>query len=359
MAKLLTGYTGVNIFAADDQDLYKGIVGKENFVFNVGGKLELTVNASPSAVTATIADGVFSFNGRIVRSKTPEDLPMTYADGGYRRCIVVARYTVDNITHTESVDFQAVCSVQSSADPIQAANLAVDVYERDYIDGSTPADFSLYSFVYSSSGIYGNSKTTHFDIVNGVGNLQDQSDRIDSLDYQISNTNEALENETSDRNDADSALDDRISAIENNITSSSTLLFGGSAAPKNKDGQGGDTITLSESFEHFRQLLFVDGNHGICLVVVGEETKFNVNETGTTLYVGATIGVTTTATFKWSNQYTLYNDISRYIVIAESATRLRLGYGSRIQIGTSISAPENLANIVRIYGMNRIMQNAI
>lgn len=349
MVKLLTGYTGVNIFADDDQDLYKGIVGKENFVFNVGGKLKLTVNASPSAVTATIADGVFSFNGRIVRSKTSEVLPMTSAESGYRRCVVVARYTVDNITHIESVGLQAVCSAQSSADPIQAANLAVDVYERDYIDGSTPADFPLYSFVYSSSGIYENSKTTHFDIVNGVGNLQDQSDRIDSLDYQISNTNEALENETSDRNDADSALDNRISAIEENIGSSSTLLWGGSVT-------SGGVITLGESFNHFKQLLFVDAGHNSCVVTVGEETKFSPGQIGTTLYVDAIIGLVTSGAHKFSNTNNLYVEFTRYLVTCNSTTTLTLGLGSTILIGTSVASTDT-KNIVRVYGMNRILQN--
>lgn len=353
MAKLLTGYTGVNIFAADDQDLYKGIVGSENFVFNVGGKLGLSVNASSSAVTATISDGVFSFNGRIVRSKTSEVLPMTFADSGYRRCVVVARYTVDNATYNatyvESVDLKAVCSAQSSADPIQAANLAVDVYERDYIDGSTPADFILYSFVYSSSGIYGNSLTAHFDLVNGVGNLQDQSDRIDSLDYQISNTNEALENETSDRHDADEALDDRISAIEENIDSSSTYLWGGSVT-------SGGVITLSESFKHFKQLLFVDSAHNSCVATVGEETKFSAGQIGTTIYVDAIVGLVLSGAHKFSNNDNLYVEFTRYLVTCNSTTTLTLGLGSTIIIGTSVSSAEK-RNIVRVYGMNRTLQN--
>lgn len=349
MAKLLTGYTGVNIFAADDQDLYKGIVGPENFVFNVGGKLGLSVNASQSAVTATIADGVFSFNGRIVRSETSEVLSMASADSGYKKCVVVARYTVDNATYVESVDLQAVCSAQSAADPIQAANLAVDVYERDYIDGSTPADFPLYSFVYSSSGIYGNSKTTHFDIVNGVGNLQDQSDRIDSLDSQLSSTNEALQNEASDRHDADSALDDRISAIEENIDSSSTYLWGGSVT-------SGGVITLSESFKHFKQLLFVDSAHNSCVATVGEETKFSAGQIGTTIYVDAIVGLVMSGAHKFSNNDSLYIEHTRYLVTCNSATTLTLGSGSSIIIGTSV-ASGSARNIVRVYGMNRILQN--
>lgn len=199
MAKLLTGYTGVNIFAADDQDLYKGIVGSGNVVFNFGGKLGLTVTASSNAVTATIADGAFSFNGRIVRVATAETVELTVPESGrYRKCEIVARYAKNNGTYIESVTLTPLYSSEDSDTASGADALPIS---------TTANDFPLYSFVYSSSGMEQDTKETLFDV----------TESIESLRQRLNEVEQDLSDEVGARGSAVGALDTRLTSAEGTL----------------------------------------------------------------------------------------------------------------------------------------------
>lgn len=200
MVKLLTGYTGVNIFAADDQDLYKGIVGSGSVVFNFGGKLGLTVTSSDNAVTATIADGAFSFNGRIVRVATAETRELTVPESGrYRKCEIVARYEKNSGTYIESVTLTPLYSSEDSDTASGAEALPIS---------TTANDFPLYSFVYSSSGIEQGTKETLFTV----------TESIESLRQRIAETETGLTSEVTARGNADSALDSRLTTAESTLS---------------------------------------------------------------------------------------------------------------------------------------------
>lgn len=215
MAKLLTGYTGVNIFAADDQDLYKGIVGAGSVVFSFGGKLGLTVTASNNAVTATIADGAFSFNGRIVRVATAETVALNVPESGrYRKCEIVARYAKNSGTYVESVTLTPLYSSEDADTASGADALPIS---------TTANDFPLYSFVYSSSGMEQGTKTQHFNVVpslRGVNELvaQETADRTAA----VASVQSGLTQETADRQSAVSALQTSVAANAAAISAETT-----------------------------------------------------------------------------------------------------------------------------------------
>lgn len=213
MPKLMTGYTGVNIFASDDQALYKGIIGESNVVFNVGGCLSLDVTAADNSVTATISSGAFSFNGRIVRLQNAEILSLTgVVNGKYRRCKVVARYSVAS-DFKESVELVALCSSDVSDTAAGAADLTISgLNETSTINGSTTADFPLWDFVYSDDGLSG-SAVQLFTVTDSLEALRTRLNEVeDGLNDETEARESATAQEANNRQNAISALQSSVTA---------------------------------------------------------------------------------------------------------------------------------------------------
>lgn len=226
MVKLLTGYTGVNIFAADDQDLYKGIVGSGSVVFNFGGKLGLTVTSSDNAVTATIADGAFSFNGRIVRVATAETRELTVPESGrYRKCEIVARYEKNSGTYIESVTLTPLYSNEDSDTASGADALPIS---------TTANDFPLYSFVYSSSGMVQDTKEPLFDV----------TESIESLRQRLNEVEQDLSDEIQTRVSAVGSLDARLTSAEGTLATTTAKADASRIlAIHSKNGDGFDIVS--------------------------------------------------------------------------------------------------------------------
>ncbi len=150
MAKLITGFTNSDITASDDQQLYKGIIGESNVVFNVGDNLALTVNVGDAAA-ASVGTGAFSFNGRIVRIPTAETINLSLPESGkFKKCRISARFSVNNSTNVESVSLVALYSDEaSSAGALSSASIN-GANASDSITGSSSADFPLWEFILSS-----------------------------------------------------------------------------------------------------------------------------------------------------------------------------------------------------------------
>lgn len=232
MPKLMTGYTGVNIFAADDQALYKGIIGESNVVFNVGGCLGLDVTAADNSVTATISSGAFSFNGRIVRLQNAKILSLTgIVNDKYRRCKVVARYSVAT-DFKESVKLVALCSSDVSDTAAGAADLTISgLNETSTINGSTTADFPLWDFVYSVNGLSGSAVQ-----------LFTVTDSLEALRTRLNEVEKGLSDEVKARGTTVDALDTRLTSAETTLV---TTTENADAARVNElHGRNGDGFDI-------------------------------------------------------------------------------------------------------------------
>ena len=120
-----------------------------------------------------------------------------------------------------------------------------------------------------------------------------------------------------------------------------TLLWSGSA-------DVGDTITLSEAFTNFKQLIFVAG--GACgVVIVGDESSGNTLNTTDSAkicmnrYDAYSSGITTIA---------LYFNVAK--ITATSTVAFSVDAGQQMYITPSEAAQISFSPITKIYGIGRI-----
>lgn len=139
MQEIITGYTGTrHITPAMDAAVWRSIFGEEMYIVNVGNKC---AGSMPSINEFTILDGVVSMQGHMGYG-TQETLTIDTCSTGYRRIdLVCCRYTHDNATLIDEMEYVVIKGTE-----VQAPNVpTVPAYNTGIIDdGATIVDFPMY-----------------------------------------------------------------------------------------------------------------------------------------------------------------------------------------------------------------------
>lgn len=145
--KLLTGYAGEkNITPDDDAQLYNALLGGSggDYILPVGGRMA----ASEESVNeVSVADGVMSIQGRIVRHYADTYAVDTCATGFNRKDIIALRYTKDE-DGTESADVFVI-----KGEEVEGEAKAPELTEASIGEGASVADMGLYLINLSGSDI--------------------------------------------------------------------------------------------------------------------------------------------------------------------------------------------------------------
>lgn len=139
MQEIITGYTGTrHITPAMDAAVWRSIFGPDMYVLDVGNKCE---GSMPSINEFTILDGVVDMQGHMGYG-TQETLSIdTCATGWKRLDLICCRYTHDNDTLIDKMEYIVIkgTEVQAPNDPVAPS------YNTGIIDqGATIVDYPLY-----------------------------------------------------------------------------------------------------------------------------------------------------------------------------------------------------------------------
>ena len=137
MVELVTGHANkAHATAEQAAGLNAGILGLDDYVFDVHDKFELTV---VSANKVTIGTGELVMQGRHVSQGTPEDLIVTNGSQGQKRNdLIVCRYTKGSQS-VESAELVVVRGTPTTGTPTDPA-----VNTTSPLDGGTTYDMPLY-----------------------------------------------------------------------------------------------------------------------------------------------------------------------------------------------------------------------
>ena len=139
MQEIITGYTGTrHITPAMDAAVWRAIFGEDNYIIDVGNKC---AGSMPSINEFTILDGVVSMQGHMGYG-TQTTLTIETCATGYRRIdLVCCRYTHDNDTLIDKMEYVVIKGTE-----VQAPNVApVPAYNTGIIDqGALIVDYPLY-----------------------------------------------------------------------------------------------------------------------------------------------------------------------------------------------------------------------
>ena len=137
---LVTGYAGQEHITASDQGAFNAaLIGRDQFVLDVGNALEAQVISNNQI---RILDGDLMMQGRFVRLD-----PGTYVDlaiengaqGVKRNDLIVARYTKNTVTGVEAVDLVVIKGTAVESNPADPAHT-----EGDITNGAAVHDFPLW-----------------------------------------------------------------------------------------------------------------------------------------------------------------------------------------------------------------------
>lgn len=137
MVELVTGHANkAHATAEQAAGLNAGILGLDDYVFDVHDKFELTV---VSANKVTIGTGELVMQGRHVSQGTPEDLIITNGSQGQKRNdLIVCRYTKGSQS-VESAELVVVRGTPTTGTPTDPA-----LNTTSPLDGGTTYDMPLY-----------------------------------------------------------------------------------------------------------------------------------------------------------------------------------------------------------------------
>ena len=161
--EIITGYTGENhVTSADDASLYRGILGRDDYVLDVGNKFAATIIDNN---TVRIMDGDLVIQGHQARIRANDYEEVTIDNGtpGQKRNdLIVARYQKNTTTGIESITLEVVKGTpgETATDP--------DIIQEDLSTGGTQRDFALYRV--SLNGLALESVTSLFTV---IPNLKD------------------------------------------------------------------------------------------------------------------------------------------------------------------------------------------
>lgn len=156
--EIITGYTGENhVTSADDASLYRGILGADDYVLEVGNKFAATIVDNN---TVRIMDGDLVIQGHQARIRANDYNEVTIDNGtpGQKRNdLIVARYQKNTTTGIESITLEVVKGTPgtTATDP--------EIIQEDLKVGGTQRDFPLYRV--SIDGINLQSVTSLFNVI--------------------------------------------------------------------------------------------------------------------------------------------------------------------------------------------------
>lgn len=187
MQEIITGYTGTrHITPAMDAAVWRSIFGEESYIVNVGNKC---AGSMPSINEFTILDGVVSMQGHMGYG-TQETLTIDTCATGFRRIdLVCCRYTHDNDTLIDNMEYVVIkgTEVQSPNNP------TVPVYNTGIIDqGATIVDFPMYQVNLDGSTVTFNQKAAVVEVGAG-GMIVIQTTAFSSLPQTV--TNDAIKSD--------------------------------------------------------------------------------------------------------------------------------------------------------------------
>lgn len=137
--EIITGYTGIeHVQSADDASLYRGIFGLDDYVLNVGSKLEANIVDNN---TVRIMDGdviIQGHQGRIRANDYNEVTIDNGTPGEQRNDLIVARYLKNTETGVESIKLEVV----KGSPAVEATD--PETIKEDLKIGGTQRDFALY-----------------------------------------------------------------------------------------------------------------------------------------------------------------------------------------------------------------------
>ena len=277
MIELITGHGSDNHISSNDFRAFnRANFGQGRYILKDENNMAVTVSAATGNIS--IASGSCMWSGMHIRLASAESL--TYVVPTTTQTVgVYLHYNKNTDTLVESVEIKAF--VGSAPSPI------VDTLS----DNTTEAYTLLYSFSASST-----------EVTNAV------------YAFKFAKSNDEIE-----------------SLIEE--ANSETILFSGSAALNS-------SITLTESFRNFRELVFYVGSD-FCGRVLASDIS------------GGNIDVPTFGAAKWSNTNDTYLRIATARLSITSETKLQYTNGQYIIIGSAIAEQDKLP-IMKIKGIGRI-----
>ena len=138
--EIITGYTGENhVTSADDASLYRGILGQDDYVLDVGNKFAATIVDNN---TVRVMDGDLVIQGHQARIRANDYNEVTIDNGTpgeKRNDLIVARYQKNTTTGVESITLEVVKGTpggETAVDP--------EIVQEDLTTGGTQREFALY-----------------------------------------------------------------------------------------------------------------------------------------------------------------------------------------------------------------------
>lgn len=156
--EIITGYTGENhVTSADDASLYRGILGRDDYVLDVGNKFAATIIDNN---TVRIMDGDLVIQGHQARIRANDYEEVTIDNGTpveKRNDLIVARYQKNTTTGIESITLEVVKGTpgETATDP--------EIIQEDLTIGGIQRDYPLYRV--SLNGLVLESVTSLFTVL--------------------------------------------------------------------------------------------------------------------------------------------------------------------------------------------------
>lgn len=174
MVELVTGHANkAHATAEQAAGLNAGILGLDDYVFDVHDKFELTV---VSANKVTIGTGELVMQGRHVSQGTPEDLIVTNGSQGQKRNdLIVCRYAKGS-QNIESAKLVVVRGTPTTGTPTDPA-----VNTTSPLDGGTTYDMPLYRI--PLDGITIGTPVALFNVLKPMSDVWDSLTRNESASF--------------------------------------------------------------------------------------------------------------------------------------------------------------------------------
>ena len=156
--QIITGYTGEShVTSADDASLYRGILGRDDYVLDVGNKFAATIIDNN---TVRIMDGDLVIQGHQARIRANDYEKITIDNGTpgeKRNDLIVARYQKNTTTGIESITLEVVKGTpgETATDP--------EIIQEDLTIGGIQRDYPLYRV--SLNGLVLESVTSLFTVL--------------------------------------------------------------------------------------------------------------------------------------------------------------------------------------------------
>lgn len=186
---LVTGYAGqAHVTSEDFGSLCAAIFGTGMIVLDRGNRLQASVITNNQI---DVADGDIMMQGRHVRLNEGETVSLSVENGvqGYfRNDLICARYTRDTSTGVESCNLIVIKGTAVASNPVDPAYTQGNIIT----DHAAQADFPLYRV--PLDGLTIGELVPLFEVVEGIGSLEDVKARLKALESDGSVTTKRIAN---------------------------------------------------------------------------------------------------------------------------------------------------------------------